>query len=77
MKNINSQEAMLVRENYPLGLRLELLIMSDPNQSILTPGIKGTVVQVDADGTIHVVWDCKTLSGVVYEEDTFRIISAK
>jgi hypothetical protein len=51
--------------------------MSDPNQSILTPGIKGTVVQVDADGTIHVVWDCKTLSGVVYEEDTFRIISAK
>lgn len=77
MKNVYSHQPTFISKDYPIGSRLELVIMTNPNQSALTPGIKGTVVQVDENGTIHVSWDCKTLSGVVYEEDTLRIVCAE
>ena len=35
----------------------------------LTAGEKGTVIGVDAIGTIHVNWDCGSCLGIAYGED--------
>jgi len=48
--------------------------MSDPWNTKLTEGCKGTVTSVDDIGTIHVAWDCGSSLGVVYGEDSCRRI---
>lgn len=75
MKNIKPETLALIRERYPVGSRVELVTMTDPYQSVLTPGVKGTVVNVDDIGTIHVLWDCGSSLGVVYDEDVCRILN--
>ena len=61
----------MLRQRYPVGLRVELTHMDDP-YSRLTPGSKGTVMGVDDIGTIHVQWDCGSSLGVVYGVDSCR-----
>ena len=61
-----------LRRRYPIGSRVELTKMSDPYNTILVPGVRGTVIAVDDVGTIHVKWDCGSSLGVVYGEDTCR-----
>lgn len=60
----------MLRELYPVGARVELDHMSDPFNTKLTPGCRGTVRCVDDIGTIHVSWDCGSRLGVVYGEDS-------
>jgi hypothetical protein len=48
--------------------------MNDPYNKKLIPGCKGTVQYVDDMGTIHVDWDCGSSLGVVYGEDSCRVI---
>ena len=74
MKNIRPETLALIRERYPVGSRVELVTMTDPYQSVLTPGVKGTVVNVDDIGTIHVLWDCGSSLGIVYGEDICRVL---
>lgn len=62
----------MIKENYPIGARVELLHMEDPHAPPY--GTKGTVRWVDDIGTIHVSWDCGGRLGVVYGEDSCRII---
>lgn len=64
----------ILRERYPVGLRVELVSMDDPYNTKLTPGCKGTVMGVDDIGTIHVRWDCGSSLGVVYGVDVVRAI---
>ena len=64
-----------IRQQFPKGTRVELVHMNDPFNSKLHPGSKGTVRVVDDIGTIHVSWDCGSSLGVVYGEDSCRIIS--
>ena len=64
-------------EEYPIGCRVELTMMSDPYNTRLCPGEKGTVMHVDDIGTIHVRWDCGSSLGVVYGEDSCRRIDEK
>jgi hypothetical protein len=59
---------------YPVGARVELIHMDDPYNTKLLPGSNGTVVLVDDIGTIHVHWDCGSSLGVVYGEDSCRIV---
>ena len=61
-------------ERYPTGARVELVHMDDPYNKKLIPGCKGTVQYVDDIGTIHVDWDCGSSLGVVYGEDSCRVI---
>lgn len=61
----------MLRQKYPVGLRVELTHMDDP-YSRLTHGCKGTVMGVDDMGTIHVRWDCGSSLGVVYGVDSCR-----
>lgn len=63
-----------LREQFPVGCRVELVCMNDPFRTDLLPGTKGTVRVVDDAGTIHVRWDCGSSLGVVYGEDVCRKI---
>ena len=64
----------MIRKNYPIGARVERIEMNDPYNKTLVPGCKGTVRFVDDMGTIHVSWDCGSSLGVVYGEDSCRVI---
>ena len=57
-----------LREQYPVGCRVELLKMDDRQAPPI--GTLGTVIGVDAIGTIHVDWDNGL--GVAYGEDACR-----
>ena len=74
MFSISKETLQRLREEYPAGARVELTRMSDPYNTSLFPGEKGTVISVDDIGTIHVKWDCGSSLGVVYGEDGCRVI---
>lgn len=62
-----------LRKLYPYGTRIELVKMIDP-YSRLKPGDKGTCQFVDDAGTLFVNWDSGSCLGIVYGEDSCRII---
>lgn len=62
----------MLREKYPAGTILELVSMDDPQAP--EPGTKGKVVYVDDMGTIHIQWDNGSSLGLIYGEDSFKII---
>ena len=73
--NFISKEALQrIREEYPVGARVELTKMNDPYRTDLVPGCRGTVRFVDDTGTIHVSWDIGSSLGVVYGEDACKVI---
>lgn len=74
MYNISKETLDRLIKEYPTGARVELLHMDDPYNKKLHPGSKGTVRFVDDMGTIHVRWDCGSSLGVVYGEDSCRVI---
>ena len=59
-----------LREDFPVGCRVELLQMDDPQAPPI--GTLGTVVGVDAVGTIHVNWDNGCGLGIAYGADDCR-----
>lgn len=65
----------MLRQAYPAGARVELMYMSDPFNTKLVPGCKGTVQHVDDAGTIHIDWDCGSSLGVVYGVDSCQVIT--
>ena len=71
---MKQQQLEALRNLYPVGARVELIHMDDPYNNKLVPGCKGTVRLVDDMGTIHVSWDCGSSLGVVYGEDSCRVI---
>lgn len=74
MYNIGKETLEKLRKDYPAGARVELIHMDDPYSKKLYPGSKGTVRSVDDMGTIHVRWDCGSSLGVIYGEDSCRVI---
>lgn len=68
MFGIRRETVELLREQYPIGTRVELVRMEDEYRK-LAPGEKGTVTGVDDIGTIHVNWDCGSCLGIAYGED--------
>lgn len=61
-----------LKEQYPSGIRVELLEMNDISAPPI--GTLGTVKFVDDIGTIHVKWDNGSNLGVAYPEDRVRKI---
>ena len=57
-----------LKETYPAGTRVELIEMEDAYRT-LPAGLHGTVVAVDALGTIHINWDNGSTLGAVYGVD--------
>ena len=75
MNKFPSQETVEhIRERDPVGSRVELICMNDPYTK-LKPGDRGTVTMVDSIGTIFVNWDCGSGLGIVYGEDSCRILT--
>lgn len=73
MNRISKEQLLHLRKKYPPGTRVELIQMNDP-YSKLSSGATGTVVSVDDIGTIHVSWDSGSSLGIVYGEDSCRVI---
>ena len=61
-----------IREKYPAGTRIRLLLMEDPQA--LPAGSEGTVESVDDVGTIHMRWDCGRSLGLIVGVDEFVAI---
>ena len=72
MRLPDSETVARLREQYPAGTRVELLRMDDVQAPPI--GTLGTVIGVDAIGTIHVDWDNGCGLGVAYGEDDCRRI---
>ena len=64
----------MLRRQYPVGTRVELVRMDDPQAPPL--GTKGTVLGVDDIGSIMVAWDSGGSLNVVCGEDTCRKIGS-
>ncbi|MEI6132427.1 MAG: DUF4314 domain-containing protein [Bacillota bacterium] len=62
-----------LRKMYPIGARVVLLKMNDP-YSKLKPGDMGTVACIDDIGTIFVNWDTGSGLGIVYGEDSCKLL---
>ncbi len=63
-----------LRERYPVGSRIKLIMMQD-EYSKLKEGDLGTVAFVDDAGTIHVNWDNGSTLGLIQNVDIFYKIS--
>ena len=56
-----------VREEYPVGSRIELIKMDDPQAPPI--GTRGTVLGIDDIGSLLVKWDTGGRINVLLEED--------
>ena len=63
-----------VRAQYPLGTRVELLEMDDPQAPPV--GTRGTVIWVDDTASLCMSWDNGSTLNVVYGQDRVRIVKA-
>ena len=61
-----------LRQEYPVGCRVELLRMDDPQAPAI--GTRGTVRGVDDTGSIMVAWDGGGTLHVLFGVDECRII---
>lgn len=59
-----------IRREFPVGCRVELLHMDDPQAPPI--GTLGTVIGVDDTGSVMVRWDNGSGLHVVYGEDECR-----
>ena len=59
-----------LRKEYPIGTRVELVRMDDPQSPPI--GTKGTVQYVDDAGNLLVAWDNGSGMNVAYGEDIVR-----
>ena len=75
MFEIRKETLEHIRKQYPAGTRVELIHMNDPWNTRLHEGCRGTIVAVDDIGTIHVAWDCGSSLGVVYGEDSCKVMT--
>ena len=64
-----------LRKNYPVGCRVKLVRMDDPQAPPL--GTMGTVIGVDDIGSIMVNWDNGCGLSVAYGEDYCEKITLK
>jgi len=57
MQIIKEWQLKQLREQYPIGTRVELIHMDDPYNRKLVPGCQGTVRWVDGNGQNHAQGD--------------------
>ncbi len=70
MKFPSKETVERIRKEYPVGSRVELVQMDDPQAPPV--GTKGTVRGVDDIGSIMVAWDNGCCLSVAYGEDFCR-----
>lgn len=70
MRFPNKETVERIRKEYPVGTRVELVRMDDPQAPPV--GTKGTVRGVDDIGSIMVAWDNGSGLSAAYGEDICR-----
>ena len=73
MRVISREALQALRERFPKGTRVELVLMDDPQAPPI--GTKGTVIGVDDIGSIMVSWDNGSGLNVAYGEDICRKVA--
>lgn len=68
----NRECAQRIKEQYPVGTRIRLESMNDPQA--VPSGAEGTVIGVDSIGQIMMKWDNGRSLSLVPGEDSFSII---
>ena len=66
------EQVEALRKQYPVGTRIELLEMDDPQAPPI--GTKGTVQGVDDIGSLMVSWDNGSNLNVAYRIDRVKIL---
>ena len=69
---INRKIVERLKKEYPIGAKVELVKMDDPQAPSI--GTIGKVSFIDDTGTIHVSWENGSSLGIVYGEDICRLI---
>lgn len=70
---MNKEILKRLREEYPVGTRVELIKMDDP-YSKLEPGDQGFVTGIDDCGTIFVAWNRGSSLGLIFGVDQYKKI---
>lgn len=70
MKFPSKEKVEQYRREYPVGCRVELVSMDDPQA--LPKGTRGTVRGVDDIGSLLVSWDTGSSLNLIVNEDKFR-----
>ena len=68
-----SRERVQAMRNELIGKRIVLIHTSDP-YTTLKPGSEGVVNFIDDAGTVFAKWDDGSGLGMVYGEDTYRVV---
>ncbi len=67
-------EAEKIRSLYPVGTRVELLQLDDPNAPSV--GTRGTVIGVDDLGSILMAWDNGCRLSVIHGKDEVKKVDS-
>jgi len=70
MRFPNKDTVEKVRRMYPVGTRVELVRMDDPQAP--PAGTLGTVIGVDDTGSLLMSWDNGSALNVIWQEDVVR-----
>ena len=62
-----------LEKRFPAGAMVELVKMEDGDSPPI--GTKGKVLQVDALGTVHVLWETGSTLGIIPSVDEIRLVS--
>jgi hypothetical protein len=64
---LHPEDLAELRRQHPAGQRVRFIAFGRADRSTLAAGAEGTVVRVDAAGTVHVAWDSGHRLGMVVE----------
>jgi hypothetical protein len=62
-----------LKKRFPTGAMVELVKMEDEDSPPM--GTKGSVLHVDALGTVHVLWETGSTLGIIPSVDEIRLVS--
>lgn len=74
MRFPSREEVERIRKQYPVGTKVELLKMNDPQAPPI--GTKGIVLAVDDAGDLIMKWENGSRLNVIIGEDQVKIIPA-
>lgn len=75
MRGFSREYIEKIKEQYPVGTRLELTSDMDDSYAPVLAGTQGEVISVDDIGTLHMQWDNGRSLGIVIGEDHFKVLS--
>ncbi len=69
---LNEREVNKIKEQYPIGTRIELISMDDPYP--VPSGTCGTICDIDDQGQLDVKWDNGRTLSLIPNVDKFKVI---